>query len=132
MNGTILLSDDPDTIMRKFKRAVTDSESCVRYAEGKTGVNNLMDIYSCVTGKTMAEIEREFDGKGYGEFKPAVAEAVISELRPIQEEFRRLMQDRAYLEKCYSENIPRARRIAQKTLRKVMKKIGFVEPARTV
>ena len=126
MNGTILLSDDPDTILRKFKRAITDSDSCVRYGEGKAGINNLMDIYSCVTGKTMEEIEREFEGKGYGEFKPAVAEAVISELRPIQEEFRRLMEDKAYLEKCYSENVSRARRIAGKTLQKVMKKIGYV------
>ncbi len=126
MNGTVLLSDDPDTILRKFKRAITDSESCVRYAEGKAGVNNLIDIYSCVTGKTMEEIEREFEGKGYGEFKPAVAEAVISELRPIQEEFRRLMEDKAYLEKCYSENAPRAQHIARKTLQKVMKKIGYV------
>lgn len=127
MSGTILMSDDPDTIMRKFKRAVTDSESCVRYAEGKDGVNNLMEIYSCVTGKTMAEIEREFDGRGYGDFKPAVAEAVISELRPVQEEFQRLMQDRAYLESCYSENALKAQQIARKTLRKVMKKIGYLE-----
>lgn len=126
MNGTILLSDDPDTIMRKFKRAITDSESCVRYAEGKDGVNNLMDIYACVTGKTMEEIEKEFEGKGYGDFKPAVAETVIAELRPIQEEFHRLMEDKAYLEKCYTENAEKAHYLAQKTLRKVMKKVGYL------
>ena len=126
MNGTILMSDDPDTIMRKFKRAKTDSDSSVRYAEGKEGVNNLMEIYSCVTGKTMEEIEREFEGKGYGEFKPAVAEAVISELRPVQEEFARLMNDKAYLEKCFAENAPKAQYLARKTLQKVMKKIGYI------
>lgn len=126
MNGTILMTDDPDTIMRKFKRAKTDSDSCVRYGEGKEGINNLMDIYSCVTGKTMEEIEREFDGKGYGDFKPAVAEVVIDELRPIQEEYARLMADKEYLERCYTGNVPKARHIAHKTLQKVMKKIGYV------
>jgi len=127
MNGTILMTDDPDTIMRKFKRAVTDSESCVKYAEGKDGVNNLMDIYACITGKTMEEIEKEFEGKGYGEFKPAVAEAVIGELRPIQQRFAELIQDKSYLEKCYTENAEKARYMAKKTLRKVMKKIGYLE-----
>ena len=126
MNGTILMSDDPDAIMRKFKRAKTDSDSVVRYAEGKEGINNLMEIYSCVTGKTMEEIEREFEGKGYGEFKPAVAEAVIDELRPVQAEFARLMNDKAYLEKCFAENAPKAQYLARKTLQKVMKKIGYI------
>ncbi len=126
MNGTILMTDDADTIMRKFKRAVTDSESCVRYGEGKAGVNNLMDIYACLTGKSMEEIEKEFDGKGYGDFKPAVAEAVIEELRPIQARFSELMNDKAYLEQCYRENAEKAHYLAQKTLRKVMKKIGYV------
>ncbi len=126
MSGTILMSDDPDTIMRKFKRAVTDSESAVRYGEGKAGVNNLMEIYSCCTGKTLEEIEREFEGKGYGEFKPAVAEAVIAELKPIQQRFRELMGDKAYLEQCYHENAEKAHYQAQKTLRKVMKKIGYL------
>lgn len=126
MSGTILMSDDPDTILRKFKRAKTDSESCVRYAEGKEGINNLMDIYACVTGKSLEEIEREFEGKGYGEFKPAVAEAVIETLRPIQERFRQLMEDKAYLEQCYSENARKAHAIARKTLQKVMKKIGYL------
>ncbi len=126
-NGIISVLDDPDTIMRKFKRAVTDSESCVRYAEGKAGVNNLMDIYSALTGKTMEEIEREFEGRGYGDFKPAVAEAVIEELRPVQEKFHQLMDDRGYLEQCMVENAEKAQHIARKTLQKVMKKVGFLQ-----
>lgn len=125
-NGYIVLLDKPENIMRKFKRAVTDSEACVRYAEGKDGINNLMEIYSCVTGKTYEEIEREFDGKGYGDFKTAVGEAVIEHLRPIQERFSQLIQDKAYLEKCYTENAEKASRIAYRTLSKVMKKVGFL------
>lgn len=125
-NGFITMLDDPDTILRKFKRAVTDSEACVRYAEGKDGVNNLMAIYSTITGKTMEEIEREFDGRGYGDFKPAVAEAVIEELHPIQARFHELMDDPSYLEKCYTESAPKAHYMAQKTLRKVMKKVGYI------
>ncbi len=126
LNGTITMADDPDTILRKFKRAVTDSESQVRYAPGKDGVNNLMEIYACLTGKTMEEIEKEFENKGYGEFKPAVAEVVIDALVPIQKRFRELMEDKEYLEKCYTENAEKARHIAQKTLYKVMRKIGFL------
>lgn len=125
-NGFITVLDDPDTIMRKFKRAVTDSEACVRFAEGKDGVNNLMGIYSSITGRSMEEIEKEFDGKGYGDFKPAVAEAVIEELRPIQERYRNLIADKAYLEQCYRENAPKAQAIARRTLSKVMKKIGYL------
>ncbi|MFR5902867.1 MAG: tryptophan--tRNA ligase, partial [Neglectibacter timonensis] len=123
-NSFITVLDDPDTIIRKFKRAVTDSEACVRFAEGKDGVNNLMGIYSSITGRSMEEIEREFDGKGYGDFKPTVAEAVIEELRPIQERYRNLIADKAYLEQCYRENAPKAQAIARRTLSKVMKKIG--------
>ena len=125
-NASIALLDKPEDIMRKFKRAVTDSEACVRYAEGKDGVNNLMGIYSCVTGKTYEEIEREFSGKGYGDFKAAVGEAVVEHLRPIQERFSQLIQDKAYLEKCYTENAEKASRIAYRTLSKVMKKVGFL------
>ena len=125
-NSFITVLDDPDTIMRKFKRAVTDSEACVRFAEGKDGVNNLMGFYSSITGRSMEEIEREFDGKGYGDFKPAVAEAVIEELRPIQERYRNLIADKAYLEQCYRENAPKAQAIARRTLSKVMKKIGYL------
>ncbi|MBC8533255.1 tryptophan--tRNA ligase [Yeguia hominis] len=118
--------DKSDDIMRKFRRAVTDSEACVRYAEGKDGINNLMGIYSCVTGKSYAEIEQEFDGKGYGDFKTAVGEAVVDHLRPIQEEFARLSADKAYIEQCYTEGARKAASLASRTLRKAMKKVGFI------
>ena len=102
-------------------------EALVRYdPENKPGVSNLMAIYSTITGKSMEEIEAEFSGKGYGDFKPAVAEAVIEELRPIQERFRQLAGDKAYLEQCYRDNAPKAERIARKTLQKVMKKVGYL------
>ncbi len=126
VNGCVYVLDTPDVIMRKFRRAVTDSDACVRYAEGKDGVNNLMGIYSCVTGKTYEEIEAEFEGKGYGDFKTAVGEAVIEHLKPIQERFRQYMSDKEYLAKCYNEGAEKAERIARKTLSKVMRKIGFV------
>ena len=92
VNGCVYVLDTPDVIMRKFRRAVTDSDACVRYAEGKDGVNNLMGIYSCVTGKTYEEIEAEFEGKGYGDFKTAVGEAVIEHLKPIQERFHQVYE----------------------------------------
>lgn len=125
-NGCVHLLDTPDDIMRKFKRAITDSESNVRYAEGKDGINNLMGIYSCVTGKSFEEIEREFEGRGYGDFKVAVGEAVIEAIRPIQERYAELIKDKAYLEKCYTESAQKASYIAQKTLSKVMRKVGFL------
>ncbi len=125
-NGCISVLDDPDTIMRKFKRAITDSEACVRYSDDKPGVKNLMEIYSCITGKSMEEIEGEFAGKGYGDFKPAVAEAVIGELRPIQERFKEILQDKDYLQRCCRENAEKAGSIAQRTVSKAMKKIGFL------
>ena len=127
VNAFVAVLDDPDTILRKFKRAVTDSDACVRVdPENKPGVSNLMAIYSTITGQTMEEIEQEFEGKGYGDFKPAVAEAVIEELRPIQERFRQFIGDKAYLEQCYKDNAPKAQRIARKTLQKVMKKVGYL------
>ena len=127
VNSFITVLDDPDTILRKFKRAVTDSEALVRFdPENKPGVSNLMAIYSTITGKTMEEIEAEFAGKGYGDFKPAVAEAVIAELKPIQERYNQLIADKAYLEQCYKDNAPKAERIARKTLQKVMKKVGYL------
>ncbi|MBP8968041.1 MAG: tryptophan--tRNA ligase [Lachnospiraceae bacterium] len=127
--GCVFLMDDPDTIARKFKRAVTDSdtEKCVRYDKAnKPGVSNLMNIYSTITGKTFEEIEAEFDGKGYGVFKPAVGEAVIETLRPIREEASRIIKDKAYLESVYKDGAARASRVANKTLAKVCKKVGFV------
>lgn len=128
--GFITMLDTPDQITKKFKRAVTDSEACVRYAEGKDGINNLMGIYSCITGKSYAEIEKEFDGRGYGDFKTAVGEAVVGALTPIQAHYNELIKDKAYLEKCYSEAAPRAEAIARRTLQKVMKKVGYLPLAR--
>ena len=127
--GRVLLMDDPAVIMKQFKRAITDSdtERCVRYApEEKPGVANLMQIYAATTGKSFDEIEREFDGQGYGKFKPAVGEAVVEMLRPIQEEARRIMADKAYLESVYRSGAEKASYVAEKTLRKVYKKVGFL------
>ncbi len=126
-NACILILDDKDTIICKFKRAVTDSEAEVRYAEGKDGINNLMTIYSAVTGKDYNEIESEFAGKGYGDFKLAVGEAVADHLEPIRNEFARLINDKAYLKDCYIDGAQRAERITQKTLTKVYHKVGFVD-----
>ena len=118
----------PEEIMRSFKRAVTDSDTCVRYdVKEKPGVSNLMQIYSVATGKSYDEIQKEFEGKGYGEFKPRVGEAVVELLRPIREESERLIADKAYLESIYKEGAERASYVAGKTLRKVYKKLGFVE-----
>ena len=122
--------DSPDDIRRKFKRAVTDSDTqnCVRFdKENKPGVSNLMNIYATLTGKSMPEIEQEFEGKGYGVFKPAVGEVVIEQLRPIREEAERLMKDKAYLNDVYLKGAQQASYIANKTLRKVYKKVGFYQ-----
>ena len=126
----ITMLETPDQIMKKFKRAITDSEACVRYAEGKDGINNLMGIYSCITGKSYGEIEREFDGRGYGDFKTAVGETVVGELAPIQTRYNEFVKDKAYLEKCYSEAAPRAEAIARRTLQKAMRKVGYLPPIR--
>lgn len=126
-NAFISLQDDPDTILRKFKRAVTDSEARVYYAEGKDGVNNLMEIYSAVTGKTLDDITAEFDGKGYGDFKTAVAEAVIEELRPVQQRFADFMKDKAQIEQLMKQGAEHAAYISGRTLGKAFKKMGFVQ-----
>lgn len=129
LEGCVTLMEKPEDIMRKFKRAVTDSDTqrCVRYApQEKPGVSNMLQIYASVTGKTYAELEAEFEGKGYGAFKPAVGEAVVEALRPIREETERLLADKAYLEGVYKAGADKAEYIANKTLRKVYKKIGFV------
>ncbi len=128
VNASIAVLDKPEDILRKFKRAVTDSEACVRYAEGKDGVNNLMGIYSCVTGRTYEQIESEFAGKGYGDFKVAVGEAVAEHLRPIREKFDDYMKNKDYLEQCYADGAQKAYSKSVRTLRKVMKKVGFVPP----
>ena len=128
--GCVFLMERPEDIQRKFKRAITDSdtENCVRYdREKKPGVANLMSIYSACTGMTYQEIEAQFRGQGYGKFKPAVADAVVETLRPIREEASRLLKDKAYLEGVYRNGAERAGYVAEKTLRKVYKKIGFVQ-----
>ncbi len=124
--GTVYLTDEPNIIMKKFKSAVTDSEMSVRYADGKDGINNLMTIYSAVTGYSFEKIEADFAGKGYGDFKTAVGEAVIEELKPVQEKFKQLMADKAYLAECQKNGAEFASRIAGRTLNKAMKKIGFL------
>lgn len=125
-NASITILDDPDTIIRKFKRAVTDSDATIRYdSEQKPGVSNLMTIYSCITGMTMAQIESEFEGKGYGDFKLKVGEAVVEELRPIQEKFKELSKDKAYIDSIIKNNAQTANYLATKTLRKVQRKVGF-------
>ena len=129
-DGCVFLMDSPEDILRKFKRAVTDSdtENCVRYDRAaKPGVANLINIYATITGKSISEIEAEFAGKGYGVFKPAVGEAVVEALRPIREEATRLMADKAYLDGVYRAGAERAAYVANKTLRKVYKKVGFYQ-----
>ena len=126
-NAVVYILDDRDTIIRKFKRAVTDSDTCVRFAEGKDGINNLMTVYSCFTGKTLEEIEREFDGRGYGEFKLAVGEACADALAPVQQKFAELLADKAYLEELMRKGADEASYYARRTLGKVQKKLGFVK-----
>ncbi len=126
--GCVYLMQKPDEILRAFKRAVTDSETVVCFDPAKKpGVSNLMQIYAVATGLTLAEVENAFAGKGYGELKTSVGEAVVELLRPIREEAERLIADKAYLESIYRDGAERAARAANRTLRKVYKKIGFVE-----
>lgn len=122
--------DDPDTIIRKCKRAVTDSEAQILYRDEQPGVKNLIDIYSACTNKTQQEVVKEFDGKGYGDFKMAVGEAVVSVLKPLQDEVTRLEKDKAYIDNVIKNNAEKANYYAMKTLRKVQKKVGFPERVR--
>lgn len=126
-NAVILILDDKDTIIRKFKRAVTDSEAVVKYADGKDGINNLITIYSAVTGKSVADIESEFEGKGYGDFKLAVGETVADHLAPVRSEFARLLADKVYLKECYTDGAQRAFRLSNKVITKAHRKVGFVD-----
>ena len=126
LNSWVAILDDPDAIMRKFKRAVTDSEAKVCIGEEKHGINNLIGIYSAVTGKTADQITAEFEGKGYGDFKMAVGEAVVEELRPIRERYEAIIKDKAALEALYREGAEKAEYVARRTLSKAMKKVGFV------
>ena len=129
-NGSIYLMDDPDTIMRKFKRAVTDSEGQILYRDEQPGIKNLINIYCACTGKAPDEVVREFDGKGYAEFKPAVGEAVVAVLKPLQDRVAELSKDKAYIDSVIKNNAEKAQYFANKTLRKVQKKIGFPERIR--
>ena len=129
-NASIYLMDDPDTIMRKCKRAVTDSEAQILYRDEQPGVKNLINIYSACTGKTPEEVVKEFDGRGYGDFKVAVGESVVSVLKPLQEEAARLTKDKAYIDGIIKENAEKAGYYANKTLHKVQKKVGFPERIR--
>ncbi len=126
VNAVVYILDDKDTIIRMFRRAVTDSDTVVRFADGKDGINNLMTIYSCFTGKTMDEIEREFEGRGYGDFKLAVGEVTADALAPVQKRFAELLADKAYLEAQMKKGAEEAAYYARKTLSKVQKKLGFV------
>ena len=127
-NSFVLMTDDKDAILRKFKRAVTDSEGVVRYAPAeKPGVSNLMCIYNVFTGKEMAEIEREFEGKGYGDFKQAVGETVADALAPIQGEYNRILADTAYVDGILTEGAAGASRLADRMIQKVYKKVGLLQ-----
>ena len=125
-NAWVAILDDKDTIIRKFKRAVTDSDATVRMSDDKPGISNLITIYSAVTGKTAEEVEREFEGKGYGDFKLAVGEAVADTLNPIKERYDEIIADKKALEALYREGAQKAEYVARKTYFKAMKKVGFV------
>jgi len=130
INAFISMDDDTDTIMRKFKRAVTDSDNKIIYSDDKPGISNLLSIYSAVTGKSIPDAEKEFDGFMYGDFKIAVGEAVASVIKPIKEEKERILKDKAYIDAILSQGAEKAGRIAYKTLSKVYKKVGLVPRAR--
>ncbi len=126
-NSYVSMTDPPDAILRKFKRAVTDSEARVYRSDEKPGVSNLMTIYAIMTGKTDAEIEKEFDGRGYGDFKEAVGQSVVDTFTPIQAEYKRILDDKAQLERTLAQGAEKAQAIARRTLAKVYKKVGFVQ-----
>ncbi len=126
-NDVIFVEDEPEVIIKKFKKAVTDSENKVRFdPENKPGVSNLMQIYSAITNRTMDEIEKEFDGKGYGDFKMAVANSVVERLKPVQEKYKELLENKDYLESIYTKGAENAKEIAARTLREVKDRIGII------
>ena len=125
-NSWVAILDDRDTIIRKFKRAVTDSGSGIYMSEDKKGISNLITIYGAITGKTTQEVEKEFEGKGYGDFKLAVGEAVADELSPIKANFDKIIADKSELERLFKDGAQRAEKVARKTYFKAMKKVGFV------
>lgn len=122
----VTILDSADDIIKKFKRAITDSDSKVDFSKDKPGVSNLMTIYNCMTKKSFEQIEKEFDGKGYGDFKKAVGEAVVDNLAPIQKKYNEYINDKSYLEKCYKSAAVKAQNLSEVTLEDVLKKIGFV------
>ncbi len=126
LNSWVAILDNKDDIIRKFKRAVTDSEAIVRFSEDKPGISNLITIYSAVTGKSVAEVEKEFEGKGYGDFKLAVGESVADTLAPIKAAYDEIIKDKKALEALYREGAQKAEYVARKTYFKAMKKVGFV------
>ncbi|MEI6089763.1 MAG: tryptophan--tRNA ligase [bacterium] len=126
-NSTIFITDEDNVIINKIKRAVTDSDNEIKKSDAKPGVSNLMSLYHITTGKSFEEIEAEFKGKGYGDFKMAVANAVADYIRPIREKYNAIRADKKYLEKVLNEGAEKARHRARKTLSKVYKKIGFVQ-----
>ncbi|WP_425449373.1 tryptophan--tRNA ligase [Dethiothermospora halolimnae] len=125
--GRILVLEDPDSIRRKIKRAVTDSLGVVKYSDDQPGIKNLLNIYSKFTGETIEEIEKKYEGEGYGKFKSDTAEVIVEGLRPIREKFDELMKNKDYLEEIYLDGAKRAEREARKMLSKVYRKVGFVK-----
>ena len=126
LNAFISMNDDPDTIIRKFKRAVTDSDNKIVYSPGKPGISNLLDIYTAFTGKTIEQAEVEFEGKGYGEFKLKVGEAVANVIEPIRQEKNKILTDKAYIDEVLKTGAEKAERLAYRTLSKVYKKLGLI------
>ncbi len=125
--GSVALLEEPNSIIKKIKRAQTDSLMLVKHGEGRHGINNLLSIYCATTSKTLEQAEAEFDGKGYGDFKKAVAEAVVAELEPIQTKYKELMQNPDYLTEVYRKGALRAQEIATKTIKDIHARIGYVE-----
>ncbi len=127
VNGFVSMLDRPDDIMRKFKRAVTDSDAVVAYRDGKDGINNLMSIYKAATGKDFEQIEAEFEGQGYGNFKTTVGETVVELLRPVQAKYDDFLKNKDYLAGVYTDSAKKALAISGRTLDKVYRKLGFVK-----
>lgn len=127
-SGTVFILDSPDDIMRKFKRAVTDSGHEIKSSEDKPGISNLINIYCAFTGKSIAQTESEFDGKDYAVFKTTVGEAVVETLKPIQKKYAEIRADKAYIDELMMNGAQRAAKIARKTLDKVYRKAGFYSP----
>ena len=126
-NGCVFLTDDRDTIIRKFKRAVTDSDNKIVFSEEKPGISNLLTIYAAFKGCNIQDAERDFEGKGYGDFKLAVGEVVADALAPVQAEQKRILADKEYLSGVLASGAERAYKTARKTLSKVYRKIGFYQ-----